>query len=215
MVRKIFRLALLGVFGLEVAFGQSPGEILELERAKPAVQLLQGEEARTLRLAGFLDPLTAVQQANLNQAVPKDLILDDFESGRPVFLGALNLIAAITSTTDQVRGQSRFEGVTGLGEIVGVWEPGSSPAVKSPEWNDRILFRQSGDETLSNIEHAAHVIGTIAARGDRPEVQGMAYEASIRLYSSADFLEEIQAESAATPQQVAQGKLLVSNHSYG
>lgn len=122
---------------------------------------------------------------------------------RPIYITSHNQIAAeATHTRSLYPGQALDLDLTGLGLTIGLWDAGH--ALKThQELKGRVITKDAGDPA----DHATHVAGTLAARGIRGEVKGMAYEANLVSYNWAHDATEMSKEG--------ENGLLVSNHSYG
>ncbi|WP_299366559.1 S8 family serine peptidase [Winogradskyella sp.] len=137
--------------------------------------------------------------------------------GKPIYRSQDNVAAARATKTNQLMpGGSSNLNLDGSGITVGVWEV-NIPQAGHVEFLDNggasrvTMFdfvNQNG--TTNETNHATHVIGTIAARGDNPSAQGMAINSLIKSYNSGNDEAEmlLEASDATSP-------LLLSNHSYG
>lgn len=131
------------------------------------------------------------------------VLLVGLEAERPVYLTALNRLAALTTHTATLYpGNPLGLNLTGLGMEIGIWDSGL-PLQSHQELAGRVTTR----DRASDDDHSTHVAGTLAAEGVRPDARGMAYEAHLRAYDWDDDASEMSAEAARG--------VLVSNHSYG
>ncbi len=138
--------------------------------------------------------------------------------GKPIYRSQDNVGAARATKTNQLMpgGSSNLD-LDGSGITVGVWE------VNIPQSN-HVEFMNSGgttsrvtmldftnqDGSTNESNHATHVIGTIAAKGDNSNSRGMAVNSSIRSFNSISDEAEMAAEAGDPTNPI-----LLSNHSYG
>jgi hypothetical protein len=134
------------------------------------------------------------------------MVLAGHENGRLLYDATDNLIAARSVSTDKVWEQGGIEiyGLSGSGQLLGLWEAGGIPRITHQEFNGRITILD-GSSTVT--EHATHVAGTMIATGITSSAKGMSYQASISGYNSSNDLSEISAAAA--------NGIKVSGHSYG
>lgn len=141
-------------------------------------------------------------------------VLQDFdETGRPQYHATRNANAAISTAVHEVRDADPFY-VNGSGMTVGLWELGSPLTTHQEFGFGRITLKEASPPAIDG--HATHVAGTLAAGGYYDiNVKGMAPGALLDAYSATDDLREMTLAGAATATEAAEGKLLISNHSYG
>jgi hypothetical protein len=142
--------------------------------------------------------------------------LQGFKDGRPKYYVTYNIIAAQTTSTDDVWGYSGFN-LDGTLIDVGLWDEGSvyvdHNSFREGTCGQRhAYFIDSTGSTVSN--HSTHVAGTIIADNDDYSAKGMANESV--LYSrdwNWDVLEMTNAAAGIDPN--LSSPLIISNHSYG
>ncbi|MFD2603090.1 S8 family serine peptidase [Flavobacterium suzhouense] len=134
-------------------------------------------------------------------------------SGNPVYTETYNAGSAITSRVNELHpGGSSNLGLTGKFEDgtymqLGIWD-GEYPLLNHQEFlsPDGQRFESGDGPPSASAAHPTHVLGTMIATGVNPQAQGMAYEATGKVFNfNLDFAE--MAANAAT--------LILSNHSYG
>lgn len=137
------------------------------------------------------------------------------ELGTPIYLQTMNQNVVNTIGANILH--SGFDGynLTGNGMLIGLWEP-SSPRLlheilRNPSGSSRIIYA-SGQ--LSGVNrHATHVAGTLignqtnSGSANQEEIQGVAYESTIKAYDWNMAAAEMAIE--------AQNGLLVANTSFG
>ncbi|MDW7694098.1 S8 family serine peptidase [Flammeovirgaceae bacterium SG7u.111] len=130
--------------------------------------------------------------------------------GQPIYYTLFNEKAAITSGSQRLSlGEGLGLDITGKGMLVGVWDGGNFLETHQ-EFQGRAETRGSiTDDPLGlSSDHSTHVTGTIIAGGVDPQARGMAYEANAFVYDFAN-------DDAEISNELSQGLLLLSNHSYG
>lgn len=176
------------------------------------------EMSRVVRAKEDADLQAAIKVANkLGMSLIGIERLD--ERGIPVYYKSTNNDAAASTGTTTLRS---VQGVDGQGMTIGVWEccnngsiPGGIPLVTHQDLAGRVTVKD-GSTDVQN--HATHVTGTLI--GNPPssvssQSRGMAFRASADAYGITNHTSEMMVAGAATIDEVANGKLLVSNHSYG
>lgn len=127
--------------------------------------------------------------------------------GQPLYLATLNVNAAISTATDQVRNTAAY-GLDGSSLTLGIWD-GGAPRTTHQELTGRVVVMDGAD--LNN--HATHVAGTLAASGVITDAMGMAPAANLHAYDFANDTGEMTARAATSG--LPGDQLLLSNHSYG
>lgn len=123
--------------------------------------------------------------------------------------GNHNAVAARTSKVDQIRSPAQPYDLAGQGVRLGLWEATTNFRVRTShdDFDGRVIQQESSGNLSA---HATHVAGTIIgdgdSDGDRRWTRGMAPEATIWAYNSANDWDEMAN---------AAGAIRVSNHSYG
>jgi hypothetical protein len=130
--------------------------------------------------------------------------------GRPVYFTTHNANSAISSGAKILNGAPYFlDGVSSL--TAGVWDGGTGRA-SHQEFGGRVSL----PDGAGFIDHATHVIGTMAASGVVPNAKGAAPAMPISSYDwNSDRSEMLGTGAATAGEAVGGGKFLVSNHSYG
>ncbi|WP_019039479.1 S8 family serine peptidase [Psychroflexus tropicus] len=134
----------------------------------------------------------------------------DVINGLPIYIEDLNVRAARSTRTDFIKPEGDLGlNLAGTGFDIGIWEVGGIPQPDHIEYGDRA--NESRIKVVDSIEtsfHATHVAGTLIARGELPQAQGMAIAATLSAYDSPSDLSEALREAR-------DNELLISNHSYG
>ncbi len=170
------------------------------------------------RIEENADLLEAIEVANrLNMSLYGINKLD--ERGLPVHYESTNNDAATTTGTDDLR---TVQNVDGDGMTIGVWECCNDSIV---DGNIALTIHQDligrvsvQDSAIPVSYHATHVTGTLIGAppsGGSQASKGMAYKANADAYGILNDASEMMAAGATTIDEVANGKLLISNHSYG
>lgn len=132
-------------------------------------------------------------------------IRDVLSNGCPLFYGSYNAkSSSIVRTNLMHKENSSGLILTGKGRNIGIWEVGK-PLLTHNEFGGRVTILDNNTKPLDN--HASHVAGTLAAKGNNLSAKGMSFEANLRSFDSVNDLNEMR--------QQAQGGMRVSNHSYG
>jgi|GEM_PF-5142921 len=163
-----------------------------------------------------LDLLEAINAAELNNWPLRGLI-GLKEDGSPLYFESHNDPAAIATNT---RLTTTNYGVDGDGMKMGIWEccndgtvDGVIPRLTHQDLSGRVTVV---DGTTTINSHATHVAGTmIGNHPSSPATKGMAFEATLDAYGILNSHSEMAAAAANTIADVDDGKLLISNHSYG
>ena len=140
---------------------------------------------------------------------PDGAVLVGFDGEQPLYDRDDNVEAAISIGTNLIRDDAVFS-LDGEGLIIGLWEAGGVPRLAHTEIAGRISVADGTTETSS---HATHVAGTLIATGLNADVKGMAPRAKLIAHNSSSAIVEMTQLAAAAPNE--EGKILVSNHSYG
>ena len=100
----------------------------------------------------------------------RTIALRRFQNGRPVYYVTDNTNAALTiATTPLLPGGSTGLGLTGLGQVLGIWDGGS---VRNT--HQELVGRVSNFDPVGFSAHATHVAGTLIASGQYGPALGMA-----------------------------------------
>ncbi|WP_395740314.1 S8 family serine peptidase [Prosthecobacter sp.] len=140
---------------------------------------------------------------------PKRLLIGEM-GGVPLVIAPFNANAAISSGVTLV--QRDLPAMQGGGLQVGVWDGGAVLSTHR-EFNDGFISRVTVVNNVAADNHATHVAGTIVARGVDSKARGMAPQARILSYDYDYDTSEMSSLAAAS--MPLNGKLLLSNHSYG
>ncbi|SMC46116.1 S8 family serine peptidase [Moheibacter sediminis] len=133
------------------------------------------------------------------------------ELGAPIYLQTMNQNVVNTLGTNILH--SGFDGfnLTGLGMIIGLWEPKSPRLPHQILGNTRITYAAG---QLSGVDrHATHIAGTLIGKQtnvsspNQENVQGVAFESKIKAYDWNLAASEMATEALAG--------LLVANTSFG
>lgn len=180
-------------------------------------RVIRHNQQRNDRVAAWLAAADADTLEEIERLRMDGILVHDIENGRPVFIGPSNWRAAVSTAANLVRDQPEFANVQGQGITIGVWEP-NEQAVFHPEWNDRMTWREPGNNRASPqafLDHAAHVTGTLISAGQfRSGSRGMAPAARVDLYTADDDTVEMLAAAAATQADFNLGSITLSNHFY-
>lgn len=132
-------------------------------------------------------------------------------NGKPVYFTTHNSRAAISSGAKILNSAPYFLDGTSL-LTAGVWDGGSARTTHQ-EFGARV----TAPDGAGFIDHATHVIGTMAAAGVVADAKGAAPTMPIVSYDWNSDRAEMLGTGAATASEAVgnSGKFLVSNHSYG
>ncbi len=181
-----------------VTFAQRPSPENVKKLKALAAELDSLRKLDEVRIAAF------EQQSQRSRQSAKGIISGFRPNGKPYYTIDHNQGAATASRITDLRPGGRLaQSLTGKGMTVGIWENGR-PIPTHQEFEDRLIIMDAASEVRT---HASHVAGTVIGAGINAEARGMAYEATVHMYSAEGYLIEI-AEAATEG-------LLVSNHSYG
>jgi len=172
-----------------------------LDAAKAEIQNYLDEKQE--RISNFLEVTPSFDRSKVNQ-------IWDIINGQPIFVESDNETAIIATRLNHLQPDGSLGlDLTGLGMTMGIWEVGGIPQSTHAEFNDDngISRVQVVDDIGSNF-HATHVAGTMIARGNNEQAQGMAVDASLVAYDNINDVQEALAEAS-------ENGLLISNHSYG
>lgn len=131
--------------------------------------------------------------------------------GKPVFFTTHNSRASISSGAKVLNDAPYLLDGNSL-LTAGVWDGGSGRG-SHQEFGSRV----TAPDGAGSIDHATHVIGTMAASGVVASAKGAAPAMTIVSYDWNSDRAEMLATGAATAEEAIgnPGKFLVSNHSYG
>lgn len=130
------------------------------------------------------------------------------ENHRPYYMVTMNAEAAISTAVDLVRGVMPYN-ASGQDVVVGVWD-GGAVRVSHQEFGGRAIVM---DGTMTVIDHATHVAGTVGATGEVAKAKGMTPAAMIHSYDWNDDLAETTGAAATGANEP--DDIYISNHSYG
>lgn len=133
-------------------------------------------------------------------------LVDFHPDGRPVYLTTHNANAAISTGASLIR-VSPYS-LSGSGVNIGVWDGGSVRS-SHQEFGTRVTL---GNASVAAVDHATHVAGTLIAAGTVASARGMANSATVESYDWTSDTSEMTAAASAT---ATDGKMKLSNHSYG
>lgn len=171
-------------------------------------QLSQENNAQRSTASSTLATRAAQAGLQVRRQLPDGQIigLHHFQDDMPVYIGANNTNAAISTSTDHIQpGGVAGLNLDGSGRIAGIWDGGRVRETHQ-EFVGRVIF--GGDNAqLSN--HASHVAGTMIATGVDQRAKGMAFNA--QAIRSWDFFSD---DNEMINQQLVADPVLVSNHSY-
>ncbi|MHC4075418.1 MAG: S8 family serine peptidase [Planctomycetota bacterium] len=136
----------------------------------------------------------------------KDYEVVALENDRPVYYITLNADAAISTGADLLH--SPPLSLDGSGFVVGLWDIGDVNA-----GHQELLGRVTLVDANLASNHASLVAGTIAAQGIDPDAKGMAPAVNIDSYDWHNDIAEMLGRAATGQSQ--EGKIYISNHSYG
>lgn len=139
------------------------------------------------------------------------MVLRRFDKyGRPVYMASVNANSRISQDINPI-GEGTDLGLQGNGLTVGVWEVDRT-LVDHVEFDNRVI--QVDESQVDYGDHAVHVVGTIAARGQNPRAKGMAPRSSVFAFDIEGDLAEMGSNAAIAPGG-GSTTVLISNHSYG
>ena len=165
------------------------------------LQSRRRENARAFATARGLPIRTVLPDGRIHELV-------DLEGEKPVYFTTHNANAAISTGANLLR-TSPYT-LSGTGIPIGLWDGGWARSTHQ-EYSGRVTL---GD-TSSIIDHATHVCGTLIASGVTASARGMADAATVYSYDWTNDVSEMTTRGAANATDVANGKIQVSNHSYG
>jgi len=194
-MKYLFTILFIGVSAL-LSAQMSPGE------AKAEIEAYENEKEE--RVQNYL-----LKHPSIEKKIGSKLLWDVIDN-KPIYIEDLNLRAALSTRTNFIKTDGDLDlNLTGNGMSIGIWEVGGLPQ------DDHTEFEDSEGESrvvlIDNIGtsfHATHVAGTLAARGDLPNAEGMAVAAILKAYDAPRDVIEASTEAR-------DNNLLVSNHSYG
>ncbi len=142
----------------------------------------------------------------LNTSNPKRLIC--LKDNSPLYYHCHNLSEGVYIGINAFYDSTLWHNqILGQHQLVGVWD-GGHVFSDHVEFVDDSISRVHIEETVQYANHATHVGGTIAAKGENQEAKGMA--PGTELYS-ANYLNDIAEVALEADQQ----NIILSNHSYG
>lgn len=175
------------------------------DRADAVRNLRDAEESRMreVRARGLREgrPLRSLRE---NGRVEE--LVDFHPDGRPVYLTTHNTNAAISTGANLIR-ISPYS-LSGAAVNIGVWDGGSVRATHQ-EFGTRVTL---GNASIPVADHATHVAGTLIAVGTTASARGMANSATVESY---DWISDTSEMTAAASATATDGKMKLSNHSYG
>jgi PKD repeat protein len=211
MMKLIYSLFIL--FFLSITCASAQEQVLKATNRQKLRELAQEYEQNY-----FQNYQKAVQVAQLRG----EPIIIKYKDGSQAYLDGItdigqllyikndnNTIAARTTSADKIQAGGRMGlYLSGKDMKAGVWEVGT-PNLSHQEYIGRVSQLDNAPTETSVLagNHANHVIGTIIAAGVNPVARGMAFQARVDSYSSANDDAEMTTS--------ASNGLLISNHSYG
>lgn len=210
LMRKAFTVLLAGILATGLVQAQLPEHVTLIRKSMPNTAAL--EQQVTAEAARFSAKLAQAQAKARAMGIPLEIggkngqpklvIMDIDELGNPVYAGSDYLLTANTYGINNIWvGGSSGYNLSGRNYLTGVWDGGSS-LLNHIEYDGRATL---GDGAGLD-DHATHVTGTIMSRGVNPQAKGMAYESSVRNYSSTNALAEMPGE--------ARNGAVAANHSW-
>ncbi len=185
---------------------EETGDLRDPEaRARVVEAIRELEDARLKEARERAEALGLPTRIELPDGTVKEIY--GFEGDTPLYRITHNVNAAISAAVDRIRDDPaaplRGEGVT-----IGMWDGGTARA-SHQEFGGRMRLM----DDASAITHATHVGGTLAAAGVDSRALGMAPFATVDSYDWNNDKSQMTARAAAAPGE--EGKLYISNHSYG
>ncbi len=119
----------------------------------------------------------------------------------------LNVNAAVSVGAGEILRVEPYE-LYGSTRRIGVWDGGTALA-SHQEFGGRVVLK----DQIDTINHATHVVGTIAAHGVNAAATGMAPRVLADSYKYDDDFAEMAGVAMSHPDE--RDKLQISNHSYG
>ncbi len=198
-MKTIYKLTMLAGFLLMLQYAQGQ-EISNRQQLD--------EMAVRLRAEAEQDFATAKTKA-LEKGWSLDGLVKLDDRGNPMYVKSNNENAANLTGTFALR---FFNGVTGSGLKMGIWEVKGVPLLSHQDFQSRITVK---DGSVNTSPHATAVAGTLMGKPPGPiDSRGMAYDALLDAYDQNQDLAEMATAAASSTSDVAAGKLLISNHSY-
>lgn len=203
------------LFSVSLIHGQTPEQISEI--TKDYNQSLLHDQAQKLLRKSRAEKQEAIRYAQANN-LPVSYTTEDggfaeiqriLPDGTSIYYRTYNKDAARSTRANHLNtGGSTGFNLNGQNMTAHVWD-GGHPRTSHQEYGGRVSTADNEGSGINNNgrDHAAHVIGTIAAAGIQPQAKGMAPQANVRAYEWNNDLSEATAAAG-------QG-MLISNHSYG
>jgi hypothetical protein len=211
---KLFVLALALGSGL-TAFAQTPEERAEivkhydLKKNEELYQRLKRQEDESYKKALELAEIKG-WPLEIEKEGYTSILTGVTEDNQPIYIKPYNDGARKTARVPAVQPGGLFGlNVTGLGMIIGIWEPGRVRASHN-DLNGAVTVKDGAtfNGPNDNNGHATHVSGTMIGRGvSNAAAKGLAYEAIL-------WASDAQNDRSEAIARANEG-LLVSNHSYG
>ncbi len=202
IVGKLLLTICVFLFFSEVLQAQKEVYVNKMELEKLRNELLVEEALKQKRVKKFLKTEEGLR-ARTFLKTHKGMIIDDVVNGKPIFIGADNRGAAITTGASYLKeGGGLGLNLSGEGVKCAIWDTGRVRNTHV-EFGNRVI----NNDPVDIDNHATHVMGTILAAGIDPAAEGMANKAKATAYDFFEDSPEIADE--------AMGGVMLSNHSYG
>ncbi|MCC5806444.1 MAG: S8 family serine peptidase [Opitutales bacterium] len=185
---------------------EEAGDLSDPEaRARAVEAIREREDARLKAARERAEELGLPTRIELPDGTVKEIY--GFEGDTPLYRVTHNVNAAVSAAVDRVRDDPAAP-LRGAGVTIGMWDGGTARATHQ-EFGDRMRLM----DNASAITHATHVGGTLIAAGIDARALGMAPLATVDSYDWNNDKSQMTARAAAAPGE--EGKLYISNHSYG
>ncbi|HPY30569.1 MAG TPA: S8 family serine peptidase [Verrucomicrobiota bacterium] len=154
----------------------------------------------------------------------RKLILVDEIAGGPAYVGSHNTAAAASISADELwplgawpySESNTGRNLTGTNVTLALWETDGGVRTNHIEFGTRV--RQRDNAMLDTSGHATAVAGTMAAGGVRSifgqfyQARGVAYQANVFAYDTANFKSERESAAAG---DATNAPVFLANHSWG
>ena len=185
---------------------EETGDLSDPEARARAVEAIRElEDARLKAARERAEALGLPTRVELPDGTVKELY--GFEGDMPLYRITHNVDAAISVAVDRIRDDPAVP-LRGEGVTIGMWDQGTARATHQ-EFGGRMRLI----DNASASTHATHVGGTLIAAGTDSRALGMAPLATVDSYDWNNDKSQMTARAAAAPGE--EGKLYLSNHSYG
>ncbi|MEM7079810.1 MAG: S8 family serine peptidase, partial [Pseudomonadota bacterium] len=210
LARTFLLIALAALSVHPVSAADATSAIANIGGAENAAQIEQRQRYRVQQLRTERSTVLsqAARQGLITQALTPDgrrIVLQRFVGNRPYYYIEHNVMAADSVSADEIKvGGSAGLTLTGISQVVGVWDGGNVR-----DTHNELTGRVINNDTSALSNHSTHVTGTILADGALAAAEGMAPGATARSWDfNDDVAEMILEQGSASP-------VRLSNHSYG